>query len=536
MGISKWTIVDTPDAIPDQIREILNPLYLGSGIAKIAVSYHISPIWAIVRRGDRDGLNNGGAQLMLYMSSDIGTSWTDIPYRNLSLAQSTIDNGTLVWDMAIAPDDPKIIAVACSNIRLDYIKQEIWVSTDQGTNWENTHWTPSSDSNAQLVSTMAVSIDYGNRKIIVGTRDGTGRNNHSLYVTKLKGYGGWNVQNAEGNPPSKDSITGDILAAKFSPNFNKDNTIVILYSNGTTGQEGTWLAMGTHDTSRNFTNFSNAASHVEIKNKDAAKGNSARPNEIITANIELPFDFSGSSIDRRHVYVSVDAADRVQGIAPNRGIYKVVKDDIYTLMDNTATFGYIDSMSHPRRISSIAFFGTCAVGKLIVGEVIGNANTCTVPTWFTDAPTTYPIPCWYPALKPPTGAGNEVKDHVLHDITNGYGNSMVAWSSAGEMAYVATCAASLGTWASPIFQNGMVLPVRQWPAGYMQVEPFDESAFSITKNNGETWNQFSLINTQITKLTDVAPSPDSTSIYLASFGVNSGFRQSCSIWRSSIKV
>jgi len=534
VGVFEWSVVDTPDSVPSQIKELLNPCNLGAGITKIAVSNDFSPIWAIVRRGDRNGLDKGGAQLSLYMTPDIGQTWTDIPYRNLASAQSGTENGTLVWDMAIAPDNPKIIVVACSNIELRQIKQEIWLSTDQGSHWENTLWTPPGDSTSQLISAMAISIDYGNRKILAGTRDGTGKNTGSLFMTKLTGFGGWNVQDTSGNPPSNNPIAGDILAAKFSPNFDKDHTIIVLYTNGTAGQEGTWLAIGTHDTSKNITHFQQATSHVEIKNSDADAGNSARPDEIITANIEIPFDFSGESVDRRHVYVSVDAVDRVRDTSPNRGIYRVEKDRIFTLMDNTSTFGFVEAVNHPRRVSSIAYFGVCSIGKLLVGEALGFASTRTVPTWFTDSPTIYPIPCWYPALKPTTGAGCGATERILSGIANGYGNAQVAWSPAGEMAYIATCSTSLGPWAVPTIQGGAITPERQWPAGYMRVEPNDESAFGMTRNNGETWNQLGLINTEMSKLTDVAVAPDCTTIYLASIGCGGERQQTYSVWRSTV--
>ena len=81
------------------------------------------------------------------------------------------------------------------------------------------------------------------------------------------------------------------------------------------------------------------------------------------------------------------------------GIYRIDDTTIYVLMDTTAT---VD-----KSIYSIAYFGTYASGKLLAGERMGFPCTATVPTWFTDSPTTCPIPCWYPALKPTTGAANQ---------------------------------------------------------------------------------------------------------------------------------
>jgi hypothetical protein len=63
--------------------------------------------------------------------------------------------------------------------------------------------------------------------------------------------------------------------------------------------------------------------------------------------------------------------------------------------------------------------------------------------------------------------------------------------------------------------------------------PLDESAFALTRNNGATWNELSLIDTRIAKLTDVAPSADCTTVYLASVNNETNCRSFDSVWRSS---
>ena len=100
-----------------------------------------------------------------------------------------------------------------------------------------------------------------------------------------------------------------------------------------------------------------------------------------------------------------------------------------------------------RRIGDIAYYGTYASGKLIAGEVIGDCCTATVMTWFTDSPTTCPIPCWYPALKPPTGAAGHdlcwndpalVPGDCCAPGDREYGNALVEWLADGTLAYSAT--------------------------------------------------------------------------------------------------
>jgi hypothetical protein len=74
----------------------------------------------------------------------------------------------------------------------------------------------------------------------------------------------------------------------------------------------------------------------------------------------------------------------------------------------------------------------------------------------------------------------------------------------------------------------------EWPNGFIaDTVPLDESAFALTRNNGATWNELSLIDTRIAKLTDVAPSADCTTVYLASTNNGTECAGFDSVWRSS---
>jgi len=531
---SQWSIVDTPDSIPSLTKELLNPNNQGAGINKIVVACDGKTIWAVVRRGDRNGINQGGAQVMLYRSIDGGISWTDVEYLKLATAQSGIENGTLIWDLAIAPDDPNIVAVACADISVNPLLQQAWISTDNGNTWENTEWPPVGiTAGTDLISALDISRAFGDRKILVGTRDGNGIDTNNLQIMKLDGRRQWKIQCVGSTASaSVNQLIGDIVAAKFSPNFPSDRTIVVIYCDGTPDHTGTWLATGVHDVEQNSTLWQEYIDHVEIKNANDNLGNSPRVDEIIIVNLELPFDFSGDDTDHRRFYVSTDAIGKSPRITTNRGVYRIDDKVIYTLMDNTHTFGLVNTNNITRRTASIAYFGWCTSGKLLVGEVLGYGNLAAVPTWFTDSPTTYPIPVWYPALKPTTGAAGQAPD-VCAGYTSGYGNVRVTWSSDGRLAYAATSAASLGPCIAPATNNGAVNVATAWPAGYVNVIPFDESAFGISRSNGETWNQLSLINTFMSKLADVAPSTDGRTIYLASVNTNAGSQGFDSVWRSS---
>lgn len=533
MNMPTWKIVDTPDSVPSLTKELLNPNNQGAEINKIAVAPDRNTIWAIVRRGDRNGLGQGGAQVVLYLSTDGGINWSDIQYSNLDTKQSAKANCTFIWDIAIAPDDPNIIAAACADITVSPLTQEVWISTDKGNSWKNTRWPPKGPlRGTNLISAVDISTDFGGRSILIGTRDGTGLNSNNVQLMSLSEFGNWNTQDAQGMPPSVNPITGDILAAKFSPNFASDSTIVVIYIDGTNNHAGTWVATGIHNAVENTTSWQAKKAHVEIRNPDGNVGDSPQVNEIITANLELPCDFSGQNACCRRFYISTDASDRVANTTPNRGVYCIDDSAVYVLMDNTVTFGLVTSTMPVRRVSSIAYYGTCASGKLLVGSVLGYACQAAVPTWFTVSPTGRTVPVWYPALKPPSGAAGQTPNlYTEHSL--GYGNAQVIWSADGAIAYAVTGSASLGPFAVPQVVDGAIMPAVAWPAGYANVVPFDESAFSISRNNGETWNQLSLIDTLMAKLTDVAPSADGSTIYLASTNNNCGCAGFDSVWRSS---
>lgn len=534
VGTPKWSIVDTPDSIPSATKELLNPNNQGSEINKIAISSDGSTLWAIVRCGDRNGIGKGGAQVMLYRSNDSGWSWDDGPYTNLFTAQAKIEKGTFIWDIAIAPDDPNIVAIACADITKSPLAQEVWISIDKGDTWKDIYWPPDGvQQGVNLISAMDISRGFGVRTILVGTRDGGGKSTNNLQMMPMTDNGRWSIQNIVYAAQFANPITGDILAAKFSPSFASDGTIVVLYTCDVQDHLGTWLATGIYNYTKNIAAWQPISKHIEIRNPDAKKGDSPQVKEIIAADLALPSDFSGQNKDHRHFYVSTDAIDRVPNEAPNCGVYRIDDEAIHVLMNTTATFAQPSANKMSRRVSSIGYYGACASGKLLVGEVLGNGSRATVPTWFTDSPTVCPIPCWYPALKPPTGAAGQ---DVIRDsgYIAGYGNAKVVWSPDGTVAYAATGSASLGPYNTPAVIDGAVVVADTWPAGYVNVVPFDESAISVSRTNGEIWNQISLIDTLIAKLTDVVPSADGRTIFLASVNTNAAYRGFDSVWRSSI--
>ena len=426
-AILKWAEVDTPGA---KGNVIVTP----SEVSRIAagrgdILYAIDSEWDKVYRSDNGGL-----------------TWTDIT-RGLQNAGAALPAS----EVAVALDKPQNVAVVTDD------RKKVYLSDDSGASWSDTN-VPG--LGGTFIQCITISRAYGRGSdlgwdVAIGTRDKNGNGN--VYVLKAPGFGGWVGQ----------SLSGDVMALKFSPTYDTDNTIVVVYSD----VGGTYLNAGIHDLSANTTDWTTIYGGSPPEVTTGVSGSSPKANEIITANLELPSDFSGQTSSLRRIYVSTDAS------SGNTGVFRIDDTTVYQLMDTTGL---------TKQISSIAYFGTYASGKLLAGEVnpIPPASL-TVQVWRSLNPYES-SPSWYSASQPPSGPGN----------------AQVAWSYGGRMAFC-------GTGQSP----GVAL---------------DESSFSRSVDNGDTWEQASLIDT-IINISDIAPAPDSKSLFLATyseFGVEG-------VWRSA---
>ena len=446
-GIMKWTTVDTPDT-KDYI--IVSPSELNA----MAIGLDGITLYAI-----------DTSQSKVYKSTNGGISWIELT-NYLTSAGAVLP----AWNIAVAQDNPNFVVVVTSAAGLP---RKVFVSADGGANWQDAKC-PATNN----ISVIDISKNYGNYDITVGTRTGAGTG--TIYNYKAAGpVGSWATQ----------GLIGDIVAAKFSPNYRIDAAIAIVYSDMT----GTRFTVGIRDLTANTTNWAVIYGATPPEITTGVIGSSPKANQIITADLELPLDFSGQAPSSCRCYISLDAP------AANAGIFRIDRTIVYLLMPASPT----------KRISSIAYYGTYDAGKLLAGEVLGDPAKATVMVWFTDAPNACPNTCWYPTQKPPTGAGN-----------SGYGNAQVFWSPDSSRAYCITSSALLNNSAS-------------WPGSYLVSVALDESALSLTLDNGKTWNQLSMIDTEISFLSDVVVPITSDTIYLASINNHAGINNFDSIWRST---
>lgn len=447
-GTLQWTVVDTPS-------HANNIIVSPSEINALAVGADSISLYAVDIPHSK-----------VYKSTNGGARWEDITSL-LNNAGASLP----VWNIAVAPDNPNIVALVTS---IGGLPRNIFVSIDSGNTWQNTNCPA-----AENISALNISTNFNNYGIVVGTRTGTG--NGKVFIYKLSGFGGWADQ----------GFSGDVLAARFSPNFNIDNSLLLASAN----VSGTYANLGIYDPTANTTNWT---SWTPVEITPAGAGTSPKANQIITADLELPVDFLGQAGSQRHIYVSTNDG----GATGNTGIFRIDDNYLYQLMPSSGT----------RMISSISFNGANNTGKLLAGEVKSNAAMATVETWFSPNAGD---PCpqasciiWQKSAKQPTGGAG-----------SGNANAQVLWNPNGIIAFCVTSSADLNT--------------AGWPNGYLTSMTNDESAFSLSVDDGRTWNQTGLIDTTINFLSDVAVTVYSDMVYLSSINTSAGLNSFDSLWRST---
>ena len=534
-GIMKWDTVSTPNSVAGK-NDVLNKYSpwgtdKGSEILDMAVGNDgmtvafITRTWLSAAQGDpvttQTGYHN---RFMLSGTSGISTGasrYSALARNTQWQARMTATDIPELFQVTLAPDDPKFVAVTSSDPTITTGQSTdgpilIWVSTDGGQNWDLA-FDGTALNATETIREIDISIDYGGKRDIGFVTVDSTCTDGRFFVRSSTGFTTWEPQlNANGVvPPAASGL--NYYALKFSPTYNGDASVALVYADTT----ATYFNVALRDLNQNATlSYAYGAPGIEVKDPTSVAG--ASPDYMLLRNVglQLPSDFSGQSSSLRRAYISLDVLTKTA--TAEAGIYRVDDTTIYELMDTTNIA--------LKDIYSIAYFGTYASGKLLAGERLGFPCTATVPTWFTDSPTTCPIPCWYPALKPTTGAaGNQGTCAVGNQ--SGVGAAIVGWNADGSLGLVATG-------SRPVHEVPYtVSAIDGWFGDQLEdAIPDDESAFGISRNNGETWNQISLIDTRIDWFNDVAVAPDCTTIYLTSVNRNNGTgcNQFDSVWRSTI--
>jgi hypothetical protein len=559
-GICKWDTLVTPNYLPlknDVGLYAPHDMAIGgdSSTVLITARYALPEILPSVP-------TTGAVYNALFYSNNNGISFAGTKYNTFASAYWQLNiipysptpapnrQWPQVYQVAIAPDNPNFWAIVTDanqgNVNpLVNSPLEVWVTANAGGKWECTNFgnfLAGKLITDERIRCIDISVDYGGKRdLAVGTANGAGGGD--VYVVPSTGFAGWKKQLFD---TGATNVSGDFYALKFSPTYASDASLALVYATlDVSGATFYNISLRDIDLNEHQQWAFGGAIVGSIEVKDTNWGPSCSPaiNQLNTAELELPSDFSGQAASLRRAYISLDAwtgstkiFDCTNAAAARDGIFRIDDATVYTLMDT--------SNVTQKSIYSIAYFGTYASGKLLAGERRGDSCTAQVPTWFTDSPTTCPIPCWYPALKPTTGAAGW--SYGATDC-GGYlnGGALVGWKADGNLAFAVTgsfptvpTTAAAGPW----YKNW----VSASTAGMNALRLYDESAFAISRNNGETWNQIALINTSVDNFTDIAPTPDCKTVYLASVNKTDTsatllalppFSQACagfdSVWRTS---
>ena len=346
--------------------------------------------------------------------------------------------GAATWDeLAVAPDNPNVVAVATN------AGAEVYLSIDGGTSFYTTNLASQLGAGEQ-VKCLAISPCYGSssRELAVGTATGNG--NGKVWVNIIDHFpSGWQdiSTGAAGWLPTPAISGTDVFAIEYSPGFTSDGTLLAIVATGPAPDtDDTYLYIGIRDLGSNNTTWNTSSGYpVEI----CQPGQDTPGTPLTYADLALPSDYSGAIPSRRHVYACW--TDNPPGAVTAGN----TNDDVYRL-DDTVCYRLLVRNDI---ICSLAHHGFYSRGKLLAGAMTaGTAQFCPGPQVYCTLNPQSTCPTWQKSQKPPTGPGQ----------------AQVGWSASGKVAHCGTSSTSGGS--------------------------HDQSAFSISTNDGFTWNQIGLID------------------------------------------
>jgi len=163
-AVLRWAIVDTPGSTADR-NDLRSPCELNA----VAVAPDGKTIYAIdIPNATPPPVARPG----LWKSSNGGITWSSKPNQHLS--EATPSPILPVTDIALAPDDPDLVAVACLDSATK-LRHEVYLSDDGGNYWDYTGAIPWVYVGSEQIGDIAISPGYNldgklSHDIIAGSR------------------------------------------------------------------------------------------------------------------------------------------------------------------------------------------------------------------------------------------------------------------------------------------------------------------------------------------------------------------------------
>ena len=432
----------------------------------------------------------------LLKSNDNAATWED--HMDALEAEA---GGDINWLVKVATDteDADFVAVA---LEMTDFSVHVFISDDGGATFQDAGEVEDGGvyfPDGYDVSDLEISPEVeGMRNIAIGGRD----NYHdaALFRCKIIGdspaawedatdYDGW-----DDDGTFVSMIVTDII---FSPSWDEDRTILVTTVTETGMDIYTvHLQSGSWGTSEGWNAWSTLGIEAVPLMQDAeipmwlgdlyARG---------IAGITVPEDYNSKSADARYAWVWVNYYDPSWG-EPACAIIRVRDDSA----DPVGPMGQIEDGE--LWLTNISYHGTIAEGEAIAG-VLGNGT-----------------------YDPVHGSSEDLLTECCEGVQV-YRNDGIVNMDICCMRWKKACKPPTGTFAMEVSYVGedKAYAIALWGL----FSPYDEDAWSVSFDDGDTWNQLSLVDTHIDYLSDVAVSPDCNKTFLASVNEESGC--SCdSVW------
>jgi len=500
-GLSEWDRVSTPTLEGFVVAP-------GSVIIDYALADGGEVAYAVVDAYDEDCVRDLPADMdyRLLKSDDHAATWTDI-----TEALEDVDDGFSIVELVLVAtdwEDPDFVAVAL----WEHSELRVYFSIDGGDTFEDADWVEDGVyfDDPDDVSDLAVSYEAaGKREIAIGGMDDQG--DAALFRCTVTGdsasawedatlYDGWDDEDDPATPagPLDSEFVTDII---FSTSWGTDKTILVTtvddYDDSWGGVDNgdVHLQCGSWGTSEGWNEDSTLGIEAVLILEDEyipmwLADDDARG----IAGLTLPEDYNSKNTNDRVLWVWANYYDPSPPYDPMCAIMRVDDDSA----DPVGPMGQIEDGE--LWLTNVSYHGTIAEGEAmagVLGDGMGGYAECCegVQVYRNDGIRNMDICCerWHDACKPPTGRAAMAVSYVGDD-------KAYAVALQGDIDY------------------------------------YDEGAWSVTFDDGDTWNQLSLIDTNIDYFSDVAVSPDCNKTMLVSVNLgvppngNPNICQCDSVW------
>jgi len=545
---SEWGKADTPNMDDWKVAPGSDLYVPALGIDGQRI-YIIGTMW---EDDNGDGwVNYTEETARLWKSQDGGATWDDITENVMKEIRDEVygSDETIPWNDMVAwfnfvtvpLDNSNFVALAAylGNIT-DPINwtQVVLVSTDGGEEFELLPY-PLRDTSAGTELTDIFNINVApevdgvnniavggfedpNRSVVAG-KTGTPDGDEEGRVYRFQTGGlvpGW--EDAATGKPGWINCTA-VTWVYFSTGFARDYTLLAITHN-TNIDVFDFKAICAPDSNTYLQTGTWSGSNVNW-NEAAGRGETAllatEPvtwwlTKASTAGITLPLDYDGRDADSRYAWAYVNTVEGIQQDTVGT-IYRVVNGDAEPIIQQIpgqpwlAMVFYWGSIQEGKAVAGLLGGGhvppaydrgdgTWIQGILSLPQAAFDLRTgcCEgVQVYRNNGISDMDICCqrWQPACKPPTGHG---------------GAAAIIAPPTGSKVYCVVTALTIGMPPDMLFKSGYSC------RNLHILDKYDEGAFSVSFDDGDTWNQIGLIDTDMDYLTDVAQSPDCNTSYVAS--------------------